>query len=93
MDTGLALWSSESFAFERDYLLPLPQPDLQGALERRAEYPDAAVFTQKLLGMLSDDDGSALLQPGVSTFWSEHSDRAGGGFIVGVSRGLSGGQE
>ena len=30
--TGLALWRSDGFAFERDYFLPLPRADLSGAL-------------------------------------------------------------
>ena len=77
MMTGLKIWGSEGFAFERDYLLPLPRPDFSGCLQRRAEYSDASTFSQKLLGSLVDYDGNALLDHATLGYWSEHSERAG----------------
>ena len=74
---GLAIWRSESFSFERDYFLPLPQQDLQGAMRHRAEYSDAAAFTQRLFRQLARADGTALLQPQAVPYWTEHSDRSG----------------
>ena len=77
MEVGLTIWTAEPFSYERDYLLPLPSPDMTGVYRRRAEYADASVFTQRLLRMLENDEGGALLDPAATGFWSEHSDRAG----------------
>ena len=40
-------------------------------------YTDSAAFSQKLLGSLADDNGTALLPRDAARFWTEHSDRAG----------------
>ena len=40
------------FSEPRDYLLPLPRPDLAGGLRRQALYSDAVGFSRTLLGSL-----------------------------------------
>ena len=49
LSLGLEIWESEAFAYERDYLLPLPSPDLKGVLRRRAEYSDAVAMSRQLV--------------------------------------------
>ena len=74
---GLALWKEEPLNFDRDFFLPLPTEDLQGAKHIRARYTDSAGFSSALLRSLHDEQNLALL-PGLSgNFWTEHSDRAG----------------
>ena len=48
LKTGFALW--ESCTSERDYLLGLPTPDLQGMREIEAKYADGAAMSRALLG-------------------------------------------
>ena len=43
----------------------------------RAEYSDAATFSQRLLSSMADYDGTALLDKATTGYWSEHSERAG----------------
>ena len=77
LKTGFALWGSDPFSYERDYLLPLPSPDLTGVTKRRAEYSDCVCFSRQLMGSLVSEDGGLLLHPSAVAFWTEHSDRAG----------------
>ena len=77
LDLGLGLWEQKELAFDRDYLLPLPTPDLKGTRRTRALYSDSAGFSRALLASLTHGDGEALLLPEACSFWSEHSDRAG----------------
>ena len=39
----------KEFGYKRDYLLPLATPDLQGCIQRRAEYSDAAGYSRALM--------------------------------------------
>ena len=39
----------EVFGFKRDYLLPLASSDLQGGMQRRAEYTDAVCYSRSLM--------------------------------------------
>ena len=48
LDTGVALLTSGSFDFDRDFLLPLPSANLEEATRRRALYSDSAGFSQSL---------------------------------------------
>ena len=50
LETGRQLLTEDSFDFERDFLLPLPDAALKGAARGRALYSDSAAFSQKLLG-------------------------------------------
>ena len=74
--TGLALLE-HGFAFERDYLLPLPNADFSGPRKARAIYSDAMGFSRQLLPGLEDFDESALVPPLVASYFTEHSDRGG----------------
>ena len=63
----------------RDYLLPLATPDLQGCIQRRAEYSDAAGYSRALmlkLCVLGRPD-EALLTPATAAFWADHSETGG----------------
>ena len=77
LDLGLALWLEGPLSFSRDYFLPLPSPDFEGALEIRAKYSDAAGFSRALFGTFALPSGRAILTPAAGRFWTEHSDRAG----------------
>ena len=77
LETGLRLLTTGSFAFERDFLLPLPNLKLTEATRRRALYSDAAAFSLALFSSLKGPTGEARLPGKAARFWSEHSDRAG----------------
>ena len=77
LDAGLVLWLDGDLAFPRDYFLPLPNPQLDGCLRRRALYTDSAGFSVALLSSLADGEGNALLPAGAARYWTEHSDRSG----------------
>ena len=77
LPTGLKLLTTGTFDFGRDFLLPLPDAALKGAVSGRALYSDSAAFSQKLLGSLCLNDGTAVLPRDAARFWTEHSDRAG----------------
>ena len=63
--------------FPGDFLLPLPDSDLEGTTGQRALYSDCVGFSRSLFPSLAADDESRLLEPESLPFWSEHSDRAG----------------
>ena len=72
------LLTKGSFAFERDFLLPLPvDGSFKAASRRRALYSDSAAFSQLLWASLTDAEGVQLLPHGAGAFFTEHSDRAG----------------
>ena len=78
LDRGLDLLANSDLAYKRDYLLPLPSPDLAGTCGLQAQYADALGLTRQLWGMLEvPGKPDALLLPEATKFWSEHSDRAG----------------
>mgnify|MGYP003320645332 CR=1 FL=1 len=58
LDIGLLLWLEDGsrLAFKRDFVLPLPTPDLGGALPQRALYSDAVGFSRRLLASMMDGD-------------------------------------
>ena len=79
---GWKLW--EQLGFEaslerRDFLLPLPSPDLQHVVRRMASYASTSIMSQALAGRLASGERASsemLLEPGVYAAWSEHSERA-----------------
>jgi hypothetical protein len=86
----LAAWEilngMPAFSFPRDFLVPLPTADLDGARRLRAEYHDAAALSALLLGKLrvpscSFTDGKFvsseeyLIDQRLLGFWTEHSER------------------
>ena len=74
---GLQLWQ-EHLGYPRDYLLCLPNKDLNGTIRKRARYADAQCFSRALFGSLTATGGyGRLLSEDALPFWSEHSDRAG----------------
>ena len=77
LDTGVALLTTGSFDFARDFLLPLPSQNLEAATHRRALYSDSAAFSQKLYDSLVGEQEQARLPAYAGRFWTEHSDRAG----------------
>ena len=77
LDVGLALWLEGPLSFPRDYFLPLPTSNFQGALEVRAKYSDSAGFSRALFATLTDKHGKSFLSESACRFWTEHSDRAG----------------
>ena len=75
---AVKLLTTNSFAFERDFLLPLPADGgFTAASRRRALYSDSAAFSQLLWASLTDTEGAQLLPHGAGAFFTEHSDRAG----------------
>jgi len=59
------LLTKGSFAFERDFLLPLPvDGSFKAASRRRALYSDSAAFSQLLWASLTDAEGVQLLPQG-----------------------------
>ena len=75
---ALRLLTEGSFAFERDFLLPLPADGgFTTASRRRVLYSDSAAFSQSLWASLVDTKGEPLLPHGAGAFFTEHSDRAG----------------
>ena len=76
MRTGISLLET-TFAFPRDYLLPLPTPEFMGPKHCRGIYSDAMGFPKQLLLGLEDADESALVPPLVAAYFTEHSDRGG----------------
>jgi hypothetical protein len=78
LSCGQALLSGE-LGFDRDYLVPLPDSNLEGTCGLKAQYSDALGLTRELLRRLpqAEDNSKPLLSETASRFWSEHSDRAG----------------
>ena len=78
LETGLTLLKIGSLAYERDYLVPLPNSDLSGTCGLRAVYADAVGLSRSLLTSLRQPLGTkGLISPAASRFWTEHSDRTG----------------
>ena len=65
LSEAVRLLTEDSFAFDRDFLLPLPKDGgLTAASRRRAPYSDSAAFSQSLWASLVDAEGEALLPRG-----------------------------
>ena len=82
ISTGFELWmklSQEGGVRERDFMLPAPNRDLSGFLKRMSSYSLASRCSQALFkDMKIEFEGAVvpLLEHGVGTVWSEHSERA-----------------
>lgn len=82
LPTGYELWqemSKESGFVERDFLLACPNKALSGIIRRMAKYGMACQLSQALFKELKTDFEDAevhVLEPGVGTVWTEHSERA-----------------
>eukprot|EP00438_Fugacium_kawagutii_P021417 Skav230575 [mRNA] locus=scaffold971:157894:160071:- [translate_table: standard] len=80
--TGFEIWermSRESGLERRDFFLPCPLPSMDGLLKRVASYSHATRFSQALFGEITTEyEGGRvrLLEMGVGTVWTEHSERA-----------------
>jgi hypothetical protein len=78
LETGLELLARPELSFARDYLVPLPSPNLEGSCGLRAEYADAQGLTRALWSHLTQPGtDEALFLPEAARFWTEHSDRSG----------------
>ena len=77
-------WLAEGFALfrriasdqDRDYLIPLPTPDLRGCRRVAADYPRLLEMGRALLVDLRAKSGTPLLHPVAALMWSEHSGRS-----------------
>ena len=90
LQVGFDLWRTQSGPLERDYLMPLPSPDLSGCREAPISYADSLNITRAILKELRPPiptkDGGAglcwkvgeglLLPSDAALFWTEHSDRS-----------------
>lgn len=86
LEVGFQLWQESGMYTTRDYLLPLPTADLDGVIDRKAEYTDMAAMCRKLFSELEVPDydhkqrrwrnnGEALLLPELVDLWTLHSAR------------------
>jgi hypothetical protein len=90
LETGFEIWSeTASFAFDRDYFLPMPNPDLSGCIHSEARYTDAAAIARAVLADLPrvsydnllsrwrrDEGGQNLLLTAEAvSFWKLHGMR------------------
>ena len=81
ISTGFELWmkmSQESGLMERDFMLPCPSRNLNSFSKKVAKYADAARCSQALFNDMRvayEDAVVPLFAEGVSTVWSEHSER------------------
>jgi len=48
LEAGFAIWKSEGFNFDRDYLIPVPNSSYTGAVPRAALYVEAAALSSSL---------------------------------------------
>ena len=82
LDDGFKLWtvmSQEAGLVERDYMLPCPTADMSGFINRMVTYSLASRFSQGTFRNLwTEFEGARvpLLDDGVGTVWTEHSERA-----------------
>ena len=82
LSSGFELWqemSRESDFMERDFFLACPNVALSGLVRRMAKYGMASQMSQALFRELRiefEDAEINLLEPGVGTVWTEHSERA-----------------
>ena len=79
----------KEFGYKRNYLLPLATPDVQGCIQRRAEYSDAAGYSRALMLKLcvQGRPDEALLTPAAAAFWTDHSERGAGRLAHGHENG------
>ena len=81
LEEGWAIWeaiSAEKGYKDRDFFLPMPTRDLEGIVRRMSNYYTAAQMSQALFGELDTKGGDReikLLESGVGTLWTEHSER------------------
>ena len=52
LETGFAIWASDGFSFERDYLVPRPSENFDSCRPILASYPDQATLSKRLCMML-----------------------------------------
>ena len=81
LEAGWAIWgamSAEKGFGDRDFFLPMPSMDLEGIVRRMCHYYTAAQMSQALFSELEIEDmgrRDKLLEAGVGTVWTEHSER------------------
>ena len=83
--TGWELWNLPDFSFARDYMLPWPNHMLTGCIKKPADYAifaacARAVFMELKVprrrnGNLCDSETRLFVDPRISAYWSEHSER------------------
>ena len=78
---GFELWAE--MAFQRDFFLPMPDPELEGVVQMKAEYHQVSAFSRAMLNeikvehvVIGVEKGESLLFPAACLFWTEHSARA-----------------
>jgi hypothetical protein len=82
---GWEIWCGGTFSFRRDYFLPLPEDELQGAIPILADYSAAMALNRKLLtelepqslvdGVWISHSDEKLFPDRLAPLWTEHSDR------------------
>ena len=81
LEEGWAIWeamSAEKGFKDRDFFLPMPSRDLEGVVRRMSHYYTAAQMSQALFSELGPRGAGGevkLLEAGVGTLWTEHSER------------------
>ena len=81
LEEGWKMWedmSAERGFGDRDFFLPMPSKDLEGVVRRMAQYYTASQMSQALfseLEVIDDPRRDKMLQAGVGTVWTEHSER------------------
>ena len=79
--TGWKIWKDmawEANLENRDFMLTIPRNDLGGMERKMASYAAASAMTQAMSNHLTAVDGDGfdpLLEPGVASCWTEHSER------------------
>ncbi|CAE8658280.1 unnamed protein product, partial [Polarella glacialis] len=86
LETGLLIWLSVGFAFNRDYFLPEPNEDFSGCRAKPSDWSSTSARSRALFrelrqvkfdGMCWDWDGNLplVLHPQALLFWTDHSER------------------
>ena len=79
--TGWNIWKEmawEANLENRDFMLPVPKADLEGMQRKVATYAAASTMSQALachLLAVDGDEYEPLLEQGVASCWTEHSER------------------
>lgn len=81
LSTGWNLWKDMAWEADlenRDFMLPAPRQDLDGMVRKVASYAAASAMSQALANHLVTGEGDSyepLLEHGVPSCWTEHSER------------------
>ena len=81
LEEGWAIWeamTAEKGYKDRDFFLPMPSRDLEGIVRKMSHYYTAAQMSQALFSELMvkrRGDFERLLEAGVGTVWTEHTER------------------